>query len=318
MKPKVYLTHPLLPGAMDYLEKHVNKTVGPSDGPGREELIRGVRDSEGLLSLLTVPVDAAVMDASPRLRIIANCAVGYNNIDIEAARERGILVTNTPGVLTDTTADLTWALIMAVARLIPQADRFTREGRFRGWALDLFLGREITGQCLGIVGMGRIGKAVAERAKAFRMKTVYFDPHRLDPEDEKTLNASWRPLDDVVWEADVLTLHTTLSAETKHLLNAERLAKMNRTAIVINVSRGPIVDEKALADALADGRIWGAGLDVYEREPAIEKILLSLDNVVLLPHIGSATEATRLRMSMMAAENLVAGLSGQTPPNLIP
>ncbi|MFH2040894.1 MAG: D-glycerate dehydrogenase, partial [Acidobacteriota bacterium] len=237
--------------------------------------------------------------------------------DIDAARERGILVTNTPGVLTDTTADLTWALIMAVARLIPQADRFTRERRFKGWALDLFLGREITGQILGIVGMGRIGKAVAERAKGFQMKVLYHDPHRLSPEVEKTLNASWRPLDDVVREADVLTLHTTLSPETKHLLNAKRLAKMKRTAIVINVSRGPIVDEKALADALTDGRIWGAGLDVYEREPVIEKGLLSLDNVILLPHMGSATEATRLKMSMMAAENLIAGLSGRTPPNLI-
>ncbi|MFH1946102.1 MAG: D-glycerate dehydrogenase [Acidobacteriota bacterium] len=318
MKPKVYLTHPLLPAAMDFLEKHVDKTVGPADGPaGREELIRGVRDCEGLLSLLTVTVDATVMDAAPCLRIIANCAVGYNNIDIDAARERGILVTNTPGVLTDTTADLTWALIMAVARLIPQADRFTRERRFKGWALDLFLGREITGQILGIVGMGRIGKAVAERAKGFQMKVLYHDPHRLSPEVEKTLNASWRPLDDVVREADVLTLHTTLSPETKHLLNAKRLAKMKRTAIVINVSRGPIVDEKALADALTDGRIWGAGLDVYEREPVIEKGLLSLDNVILLPHMGSATEATRLKMSMMAAENLIAGLSGRTPPNLI-
>ena len=318
MKPKVYVTHPLLPAAMDYLRENVSIEVGPTDGPSsRKELIHGVRDCEGLLSLLTVPVDAAVMDAAPRLRIIANCAVGYNNIDIDAAREREILVTNTPGILTDTTADLTWALILAVARLIPQADHYTREGRFKGWALDLFLGKEITGQTLGIIGMGRIGRAVAERAKAFRMKTIYHDPHRLSPEVEKTLNASWRPLDGVVCEADVLTLHTTLSPETKHLLNAERLAKMKRTAIVINVSRGPIVDEKALADALADGRIWGAGLDVYEREPAIEKILLSLDNVILLPHIGSATEATRLRMSMMAAENLVAGLTGKTPPNLI-
>ena len=295
MKSKVFLTHPLLPGAMDFLEKHVAMTVGPATGPGREELVRGVKDCQGLLSLLTVPVDAAVMDAAPGLRIIANCAVGYNNIDIEAAKKRGILVTNTPGVLTDTTADLTWALILSTARLIPQAHRFTREGRYSGWGLDLFLGREITGQTLGIVGMGRIGKAVAERAKGFRMKVFYFDPHRMDPEDENALNAEWKPLDDVVRKADVLTLHTTLTAETTHLLNAERLAKMKRTAIVINVSRGPVIDEKALADALAEGRIWGAGLDVYEREPEIEKKLLSLDNVVLLPHIGSATEATRLK-----------------------
>ena len=317
MKPKALLTRKLLPEAMDYLSRHVEYEIAGSGAQiDKKAILAGIKGKEGLLSLLTETIDREIMDAAP-LRIIANCAVGYNNIDVEYAHSRGIMVTNTPGVLTETTADLTWALILAAARLIPQADRYMRQGRYEGWGLDLFLGLEVTGKCLGIIGMGRIGKAVAERARAFGMKTVYTDPHRLPEKEEAGLNARRLPLDDLLRTADIITLHTSLNEETLHLIGEEQLGMMKSTALLINVSRGPVVDEKALAEALAGKRIWGAGLDVYEREPDMEEGLAGLDNVVLLPHIGSATLETRLKMSMMAAENLVAGLLGEKPPNLI-
>jgi len=251
------------------------------------------------------------------LKIIANCAVGYDNIDIKHAQKRGILVTNTPGILTETTADLTWALIFAVARRIPEAERFTREKKFNGWALDLFLGKEVTGKRLGIIGMGRIGKAVALRAQAFQMEIVYFDPHRLPPEEEKKFKASFFSLDELLSTSNIITIHAALTPQTHHLLSREKIRLIHKEAILINVARGPIIDEKALADALEKREIWAAGLDVYEREPKVEEKLFSLDNVVLLPHIGSATYETRLKMAMMASHNLVQGLKGERPENLI-
>jgi len=251
------------------------------------------------------------------LKIIANCAVGYDNIDIAYAREKGIMVTNTPGVLTETTADLTWALMLAVARKIPQADRFTRRKKYEGWELDLFLGKEITGKCLGIIGMGRIGKAVALRAQAFRMKVVYSDPSKLGEEEEAKYKAVCVSLDKLLSTSDFVTIHTALNPQTFHLISEEKLSLMKKSAVLVNVARGPVVDEKALAEALESGQIWGAGLDVYEREPEIEEKLLHMDNVVLLPHIGSASYETRLKMAMMAAKNLVQGLSGQRPDNLV-
>ena len=268
-------------------------------------------------SLLVDTIDREVMDAAPQLEIVANCAVGYDNIDVDYARKKGILVTNTPGVLTETTADLTWALILSVARKIPQADVFTRAKEYKGWELDLFLGREVTGKCLGIIGMGRIGKAVASRARAFQMRVVYNDPHRLPEVEEAQFQATWLSLEELLHTADIVTLHTSLTPETTHLISKDRLRMMKKEAILVNVSRGPVVDEGALAEALENRIIWAAGLDVYEREPEIEERLLSLDNAVLLPHIGSATFDTRIRMAMMAAENLVQGLTGQQPNNLI-
>jgi len=262
-------------------------------------------------------IDKDVVDAAPQLKIIANCAVGYDNIDIDYVRKKGILVTNTPGVLTETTADLTWALILSVARRTPQADVFTRAKMYLGWELDLFLGREVTGKCLGIIGMGRIGKAVASRARAFRMRVVYSDPHRLPRKEEVLYQASWLSLEDLLRTADIVTLHTSLTPETTHLISADRLRLMKKEAILVNVSRGPVVNELALAEALEQKIIWAAGLDVYEREPEIEERLLSLNNIVLLPHIGSATFETRIRMATMAAKNLVQGLSGKRPDNLI-
>ncbi len=319
MKRKILVTRRILPEALAFLAERTElEVVSAECGLPRKALFEKIRDKEGLLSLLLDVVDGEVMDAAPRLRIIANCAVGYNNIDIAHALRRGILVTNTPGVLTEATADLTWALILAVARRIPSAERLLREGGFRGWAIDLGLGKDVFGKRLGIIGMGRIGKAVARRAVGFRMETVYFDPVPLAPGDEHDLAARFVLLDELLRTSDIVTIHAALSPETRGLISKERIAMMKRQAILVNVARGPIVDEAALADALAADRIWGAGLDVYEREPDVDRRLLRLENAVLLPHIGSATYETRLAMSMMAARNLVQGLSGEKPANLIP
>ncbi len=318
MKPKILLTHRLLPEAMDILADNFDYELATSKPIlEKSEFIVKIRDKSGVLSLLVDQIDREVIDAAPELKIIANCAVGFNNIDTAYASEKGIMVTNTPGVLTDTTADLTWALILSVARRIPESDRYTRALRFKGWELDLMLGRDITEKRLGIVGMGRIGRAVALRAQPFRMEVVYTDPHPLDISEEQTLKACRLPLDELLATSDVVSLHSTLTPETHHLISSERLALMKPGSILVNVSRGPVVDESALAAALAEKRIWGAGLDVYEREPAIEEALIGLDNVVLLPHIGSASIQTRLKMSMMAVSNLIQGLRGLKPDNLV-
>lgn len=318
MKPKVLITRKILTDAMDYLQERVDYEIGATDrNPTKQEIIEKIADKEGLLCQLVDPIDKEVIDSARSLKIIANCAVGYDNIDIREAKKRGILVTNTPGVLTETTADLTWALIFAVARRISEADRFTREKRFRGWELELLLGKEITGKCLGIIGMGRIGKAVALRAQAFRMKIIYSDPRRLAPEEEKKYKANFLPLDELLSSADIITIHATLTQQSLHLISGEKIRLIRKDSILINVARGPIIDEKALADALEKKQIWGAGLDVYEREPEVEERLLALDNVVLLPHIGSASYETRSKMAMMAARNLVQGLKGERPDNLV-
>lgn len=318
MIPKILVTRKLLPEALAYLEEHTRVEGGRKPGGlTREELKQKIQDKDGLLCLLTDRIDREVISAARRLRIIANCAAGFDNIDVGFAKEKGILVANTPGVLTEATADLTWALILAVARKIPQAHRFTKKKRFTGWELDLFLGQEVSGRRLGIIGLGRIGKAVAERARAFRMEVVYCDPHRLAIEEEKACNVAYLTLAELLATSDIVTIHASLNLETHHLLSAEKLGLMKKTAILVNAARGPIVDEAALAEALAKGDIWGAGLDVYEREPKIERRLLGLENVVLLPHIGSATYETRSRMAMAAARNLVQGLRGERPDNLI-
>lgn len=318
MNPDVLVTRELLPEAMAYLRERAVVEVGAA---GRDlthkELLSLIADKKGLLSMLTDVVDRDVIDGAPRLRIIANCAVGFNNIDVEHARRKGILVTNTPGVLTETTAELTMALILAVLRRLPQAERFTREKKFKGWALDLWLGRDLAGAQLGIIGFGRVGRAVAQRAAAFGAEILYHDPVRLAPDVEKSCRAVFLPLDDLLRRADIVTIHAGLTPHTRHLISKERLALMKKGAVLINTARGPIVDEKALAEALAQGRLWGAGMDVYEREPEIEDALFGLDNVVLLPHIGSATYATRLKMAMTAARNLIQGLRGERPDNTL-
>lgn len=317
MKPRVLVSHWLFPEALAVLRDRLEVEGGlDRGGLTREELLARVTDKDGLLTLVVDRIDRQVMEAAPRLKMIANCAVGVDNIDLKAAGDRGILVSNTPGVLTEATADLTWALILAAARKVPQADRYAREGRFRGWELDLFLGRDLAGGRLGIIGFGRIGQAVARRAAGFDMEIVYTDPERQPAAIEATLRASWLPLDDLLRTSDVVTIHAALTPGTRHLLAADRLGLMKSDAILVNAARGPIVDEAALAAALAAGRLGAAGLDVYEREPEIDPRLIGLDNVVLLPHIGSATTGTRLAMAMMAARNLVQGLTGRRPDNL--
>ena len=318
MKFNVLVTHKLLPEAMAYLQSHVDLELCPEkDALTKQDIIQKIGDKDGLLCLLTDEIDREIIAAASRLRIIANCAVGFNNIDFASARAKGILVTNTPGILTETTAELTWALILSVARRIPQAHVFTRNKNFKGWEFDLFLGKDIRGKRLGIIGLGRIGKAVAQRAAAFQMEIVYFDLHRLSAEDEKKFQASYLSLDDLLRTADIISIHASMTGEAYHLISADRIRLMKKDAILINVARGPIVDEKALAEALEKGQIWGAGLDVYEREPDIEEKLFGLDNVVLLPHIGSATYETRLKMAMAASKNLVQGLRGERPDNLV-
>ncbi|HZX10928.1 MAG TPA: D-glycerate dehydrogenase [Acidobacteriota bacterium] len=316
MKPKALITKKLLPEAMEYLEKHIHYEVAGTDQyPSKEEIISRIKDKQGLISLLVDKIDKEVIDAAPDLKIIANCAVGYNNIDVKYATTKGIYVTNTPGVLTDTTADLTWALILSTARRIPQADQFTKDKKYKNWELDLFLGKDLTGKQLGIIGMGRIGRAVALRAQPFKLKTVYTDPNRLTPDEEKKYKVRYLPLEKLLKTSDIITIHTALTKDTHHLISRKNIHLMKKQAMLVNVSRGPVVEEKALAEALEKGDLWGAGLDVYENEPEIEEKLLSLDKVVLLPHIGSAGYETRLKMSMMAAKNLVHVLSGKKPLN---
>ncbi len=318
MKPKVLLTHPLLKEAMDYLAQQTEPELATSsDFLSPAELVEKIKDKEGLLCFLSDTIDRQVLDRAPALRAISNCAVGVNNIDLKLARSRGIIVTNTPDILTEPTADLTIALILATTRRIVEADEFCRQGRFQGWRIDLFLGQGLQGKTLGIIGFGQIGQAVGRRAQAFGLKIIYYNRHRLSQEKEMALKAEYRQLDTLLSEADIVSIHASLNSDSDHLITRDKLALMKKSAVLINVARGAIVDEKALTEALKTGQLWAAGLDVYEHEPQIEPELLSLKNVVLLPHIGSATYETRLKMSFMAVNNLLEVLAGKTPANLV-
>jgi glyoxylate reductase len=285
----------------------------------KQELIERLRgnDYNALYCLLTNPVDAEVLDAAPALKVVANMAVGYNNIEVDEATRRGIAVTNTPGVLTDTTADFAWTLLMASARRVVEADKFLRAGRFYGWGPLMMVGQDVYGKTLGVIGFGRIGRAVAKRAMGFDMKVLYYDRHPADPNTDKALNARSVPLDELLRESDYVSVHTDYNPETHHLIGKPELESMKRTAYLINTARGPIVDEAALAEALKNGTIAGAGLDVFENEPEVHSGLLELDNVVLAPHIASASLDTRTAMAKMAAENVIAALKGEMPPNCV-
>lgn len=314
-KWKVYVTRKIPQPAIDLLTSSCQVEVNEEERVlSKAELIAKVKGRDAVLCLLTDTIDTEVLDAAQGVKIFANYAVGYNNIDVEAATARKIWVSNTPGVLTDTTADLTWALIFAVARRIVEADRFTREGKFEGWGPMLFLGQDITGKTLGIFGCGRIGEAVGKRAQGFAMKLLYHDVAR-NFEFEKATGAAYVDKETLLKEADIITLHVPLLPETRHLIGARELSLMKPTAILINTSRGPVVDEKALVEALKAKQIYGAGLDVYEEEPKLSPGLAELDNVVILPHIGSASMETRTKMGLMAAENILAVMKGQIPPN---
>jgi glyoxylate reductase len=272
------------------------------------ELRERVQGKQGLISVLTTAVDRALLDAATDLKVVSNIAVGYNNIDVAAARERGIVVTNTPDVLTESSADFTWALILGITRRLSEGERLVRRGGWKGWALDFMLGMELGGKQLGIVGMGRIGRAVAARAPAFGMRVVYTSRTPQEVPDAEPM-----ALDRLLATSDVVSLHCPLTADTRHLIDQPALARMKRSAYLINTSRGPVVDESALAWALKNRMISGAALDVYEKEPEVHPELLTLENVLLAPHLASATTETRTGMADLAVRNCIAVLSGEPP-----
>ena len=279
----------------------------------RTELIRRLQGKDGLVCHIISAVDDDLLAACPGLKVIANVAVGYNNIDVVAARRRGIVVTNTPDVLTETTADFAWALLMAAGRRVVEADRYARSGQWTTWRWDLLWGADVHGKTLGVVGFGRIGRAVARRALGFGMRVLYHDSVRADPAAERELKATATDLDTLLRESDYVSLHTLLSAETRHLVNERTLRLMKKTAILVNAARGPVVDEAALVKALSEGWIAGAGLDVFEQEPTIHPGLLPLPNVTLAPHIASASHDTRVAMATLAVRNCLAVLDGKPP-----
>ena len=277
------------------------------------ELRARVADKDALVSLLTDAIDRSVIDAAPKLKIVANVAVGYNNIDIPYARSKGVAVTHTPDVLTESVADFTWAMVLAITRRLSEGDRLVRRGEWKGWALDFMLGIELKGKQLGLVGVGRIGRAVAARAPAFGMRVVYSEPRDIDLPNSENMS-----LDRLLNTSDVVSLHVPLLPETRHLIDRKALTRMKRSAYLINTARGPVVDEEALAWALQQHLIAGAALDVYENEPAVHPDLLKLDNVLLVPHLASATTETRTAMAELAADNVVAVLSGRPPLTPVP
>lgn len=312
MKPKLFLTRQLPEKAMQRLHETFDLKVNPEDRAlGKAEIIAGIKDAEALICLLTDTIDREVISSAENLKVISCYSVGFNNIDLEAASEFGIAVCNTAGVLTESTADLTWALIMATCRRISESERYLREGKFKAWEPLLMVGQDVHGKTLGILGMGRIGQAVAKRAIGFDMRIIYHNGG-LEvgslPFDAQEVN-----LETLLRESDILSLHTPLTPETRHLIGRAQLALMKPTSVLINTARGAIVDEAELIKALQEKRIFGAGFDVYEQEPYLPPELLALDNAVLLPHIGSASIETRTNMGLMAAENALAVLEGRTP-----
>ena len=321
--PKVYITRKIPDAGINKL-KSASYAVIISEKDGvlnKEELITAIRGNgyDAVLCLLTDRVDDEIFEAAGKqCKIFANYAVGFDNIDVAAAKKRGILITNTPGVLTDTVAEHTFTLMLSIAHRVSEADRFTRAGRYHGWAPMLLLGADLSHKTIGIVGLGRIGSRVAHHAaKGFDAKVIYYDVKK-NEEFEREFGAEYKPtIEDLLREADFVSLHVPLLESTRHLMNRERLKFMKPTAYLINTSRGPVVDEKVLAEALRNGTIRGAALDVFENEPAIEPELLKLENVILTPHIASATEETRSKMAEMAADNIIAALSDKTPPNLV-
>ncbi|CAA9454687.1 MAG: Glyoxylate reductase / Glyoxylate reductase / Hydroxypyruvate reductase [uncultured Rubrobacteraceae bacterium] len=312
MPDKVLVTREIPEAGLQPLQGY-DLTVLSEAPPERDELLEAARGASGVLSNVTEKIDAEFMDAAGSgLKIVANMAVGYDNVDVEAAKERGIVVTNTPGVLDETTADTAFMLLLAAARRLGESERTLRAGEWEWWGPKLFVGVDVWGKRLGIVGMGRIGQAVARRGKGFGMEILYHNRSRKE-DAERELDARYMGLEELLQTADFVSIHTPLTDETQHLIGADELGKMKPTAVLVNTSRGPVVDEAALADALVNGRIFAAGLDVYEEEPKVHPKLLERENAVLAPHIGSGSQETRDRMAVLAAENIVALLSGKEP-----
>jgi lactate dehydrogenase-like 2-hydroxyacid dehydrogenase len=318
LRPKVLITRRIFEETIAYVARHCDVETNQRDARLRpSELLRKLHGKQGAITFLTDTISDAVLARCPDLTIACNVAVGFNNFDVEAATRRGVMLTNTPGVLDDTTADLTWGLILATARGLVEADRYVRSGRWKGWGLMQFLGRDIHHKTIGICGLGRIGRRVAARATGFDMRVLYTGRTRQPNRVERELGATFVEKDVLLRESDVVTLHLPLTPETRHYISERELRLMKPTAILVNVARGPVIDERALVRALRAGRIAGAGLDVYEGEPKPASGLTRLRNVVLAPHIGSASVETRLRMATLAAENCVAALLGHRPPNLL-
>ncbi len=318
MRPKVLVTRKVFEEALNLLGKFFDVESNQRDIPfSPTSLVRKLQGKVGVVAVLTDIIDERLLAQCPDLKIVSNIAVGYNNIDVKACTRRGVMATNTPGVLEDTTADFAWTLLLAAARRVVEADKFYRSGKWKGWSLMQFTGHDIHHKTLGIVGFGRIGKGVAKRAEGFDMRVIYTDVQRADEGTEREYRVMYVDKRTLLRESDFVSLHVPLSPETTHYMSDAEFALMKRTAILINAARGPIVDEKALVRALKDGKIAGAGLDVYEKEPKCERALLAMQNVVLAPHIASSSVETRTRMAMIAADNCVKGLTGQRPPNLI-
>ncbi|GAC1702903.1 MAG: glyoxylate reductase [Candidatus Acidiferrum sp.] len=316
-KPKIFATHHLFDAARQILEQFVEVEYwSQPERPRREELLSTVKDKDGLVCLLSERIDHELLQAAPNLQIVANVAVGFDNIDVAACTQRGVAVTNTPGVLDETTADLAWALLMAVARRLPEGDLFVRSGKWKTWDLAQMVGTDVWGKTLGIVGFGRIGRAVARRAAGFKMKVIYHSRHRVAEELEKEFHAEYRDLNSLLAESDFISIHVPLRPDTTALFDAPKLARMKPSAFLINTSRGPVVDEAALVSALETGKIAGAALDVFEKEPLVHPGLMRM-NVVLAPHIGSASLETRTKMACIAAENVSAFFNGQPPPTIL-
>jgi glyoxylate reductase len=316
-KPKVLATRPLFPAAQAILKSACDAEYWTKpERISREELLQRIKDKEGLVCLLTEKINSELLSAAPKLRIVANVAVGYDNIDVAECTKRGVVAANTPGVLDETTADFAWTLMMAVGRRLVEGDTLARSGNWKGWDLDQLVGTDVWGKTLGIVGFGRIGRAMARRALGFHMKVIYADAVRAPEALEKELKAEHRELNSLLAEADFVSVHVPLLPETRGLFDAVRFLKMKPTAYLINTSRGAVVDEAALVQALENGKIAGAALDVFENEPLIHPGL-KRPNVVLAPHIASASIETRTKMACMAAENVVALFQGQQPRNML-
>ncbi|HLC47568.1 MAG TPA: D-glycerate dehydrogenase [Candidatus Norongarragalinales archaeon] len=317
-RPKVFVTRPLPGNALIELRKHCDVDLRETESIiSRDELIAGVKGKDALLCILTDPVDSEVMDANKNLRIISNYGVGFDKIDIEAATKRGILVTNTPGALTETTADLALGMMIAASRRIVEGDKFTRECRFEGWGPSMMLGVDLYGKTLGIVGLGRIGKAVAQRAaKGFGMKIIYNDP-KVQADFDKEYGAKWADLDELVRQSDFISIHVPLTPKTRRMFGEKQFHMMKKTAVLVNTSRGAVVDQVALSKALKSHRIFAAALDVYEDEPRCPVELIPLQNVIMLPHIGSASLETRTKMADLAVHAIIDYFAGKGPANVV-
>jgi glyoxylate reductase len=316
-KPRVLATRPLFPAAQQILSASCQMEYWTQpERISKEELLRRIKDKEGLVCLLTERVNEELLGAAPKLRIAANVAVGFDNIDVPACTKRGVVATNTPGVLDETTADFAWTLLMAVARRLGEGEQLARSGNWKGWDLDQLVGADVFGKTLGLVGFGRIGRAVARRAAGFQMKVLYSDAARAPLDVEKELKVEYSELNALLAESDFVSVHVPLLEDTRGLFDAAKFARMKPTAFLINTARGPVVDEAALVHALESGKIAGAALDVYENEPFIHPGLKRL-NVVLAPHLASASLETRTKMACMAAENVVALFKGKKPPNML-